>query len=173
MMLDVSLTYYRYGFLGGEFLTWLWFYIVNTDPDILFDNKKEFLEIGNKIVLERKANNAVEKVTIKGKDAGLEEGILSLKKGAVVKELNLLYRKEDKDWSFTISGESMGLSNLKTPDIGFIESKKDIEAFVVEKIFLYESLYILIDSLYKKFIKLRVSASWITVVSDMNKWINS
>ena len=173
MMLDVSLTYYRYGFLGSEFLTWLWFYIVNTDQDKLFDNKNEILEIGNKIVLERKANDAVEKVTIKGKDAGLEEGIVSLKKGAVVKELNLLYRKEDKEWNFTVTGENLGVSNLKTPDIGFIESKKDVEGFVVEKIFLYDSLYLLIDGLYKKFIKLRVSAGWVEVVSDMNKWINS
>lgn len=173
MMLDVSLTYYRYGFLGSEFLTWLWFYIVTTDQDKFFDNKNEILEIGNKIVLERKVNDAVEKVTIKGKDAGLEEGIISLKKGAVVKELNLLYRKEDKEWSFTLTGENLGVSGLKTPDIGFIESKKDVEGFVVEKIFLYDSLYLLMDGLYKKFIKLRVSAGWIDVVSDMNKWINS
>jgi hypothetical protein len=173
MMLDVSLTYYRYGFLGSEFLTWLWFYIVNTDQNKLFDNKNEFIEIGNKIVLERNTNDTVEKVTIKGKDAGLEEGILSLKKGAVVKELNLLYRKEEKEWNFTLTGENLSLSNLKTPDIGFIETKKDVEGFVVEKIFLYDSLYLLIDNLYKKFIKLRVSADWITVVSEMNKWIIS
>jgi hypothetical protein len=172
-MLDVSLTYYRYGFLGSEFLTWLWFYIVNTDQDKLFDNKNETIEIGNKIVLERKTNDSVEKVTIKGKDAGLEEGILSLKKGAVVKELNLLYRKEDKEWSFTLTGENLSLSNLKTPYIGFIETKKDVEGFMVEKIFLYDSLYILIDALYKKFIKLRVSQGWINVVSEMNKWIIS
>ncbi|MDP2861507.1 MAG: hypothetical protein Q8N95_01795 [Desulfobacterales bacterium] len=172
-MLDVSLTYYRYGFLGSEFLTWLWFYIVNTDHDKLFDNKNEILEIGNKIVLERKVNDAVEKVTIKGKGAGLEEGILSLKKGAVVKELNLLYRKEEKEWSFTLTGENLSLSNLKTPDIGFIKTKKDVEGFVVEKIFLYDSLYLLIDGLYKKFIKLRVSSGWINVVSEMNKWITS
>jgi hypothetical protein len=172
-MLDVSLTYYRYGFLGSEFLTWLWFYIVTTDHDKLFDNKNEIIEIGNKIVLERKTNDAVEKVTIKGKDPGLEEGILSLKKGAVVKELNLLYRKEDKEWSFTLTGENLSLSNLKTPDIGFIETKKDVEGFVVEKIFLYDSLYFLVDGLYKKFIKLRVSSGWINVVSEMNKWITS
>jgi hypothetical protein len=173
MMLDVSLTYYRYGFIGSEFLTWLWFYIVNSDQDKLFDNKNEFLEIGNKIVLERKTNDSVEKVIIKGKDAGLEEGIISLKKGAVVKELNLLYRKEDKEWSFTVTGESLGLSSLKTPDIGFIETKKDVEGFVVEKIYLYDSLYLLVDGLYKKFIKLRVSSGWINIVSEMNKWINS
>ena len=173
MMLDVSLTYYRYGFLGSEFLTWLWFYVVNTDQNKLFVNKNERLEIGNKIVLERKENAAVEKVTIKGRDAGLEECIVSLKKGAFVKELNLLYRKEDKEWSFTVAGEDLGLSSLKTPDIGFIETKKDVEGFVVEKIFLYDSLYLLIDALYKKFVKLRLSDGWIKVVSDMNKWINS
>ena len=172
-MLDVSLTYYRYGFLGSEFLTWLWFYVVNTDQNNLFDNKNESLEIGNKIVLERKENAAIEKITIKGRDAGLEECIISLKKGAFVKELNLLYRKEDKEWSFTVAGEDLGLSSLKTPDIGFIETKKDVESFVVEKIFLYDSLYLLIDALYKKFIKLRLSDGWIKVVSDMNKWINS
>ena len=173
MMLDVSLTYYRYGFLGSEFLTWLWFYIVNTDQNKLFVNKNESLEIGNKIVLERKENAAIEKITIKGRDAGLEECIVSLKKGAFVKELNLLYRKEDKEWSFTVVGENLGLSSLKTPDIGFIETKKDVAGFVVEKNFLYASLYLLIDALYKKFIKLRLSDGWIKVVSDMNKWINS
>jgi len=172
MMLDVSLTFYRYGFLGSEFLTWLWFYIVNSDQDKLLDNKKVFIEIGNKIVLERKTNDGVEKVTIKGKDAGLEEGMVSLKKGAVVKELNLIYRKEEKEWSFTVTGENLSLSNLKTPDIGFIESKKDVDGFVVEKIFLYDSLYFLIDGLYKKFIKLRVSTGWPNVVADINKWIN-
>lgn len=173
MMLDVSLAYYRYGFLGSEFLTWLWFLIVNTDQDKLTGNKNDFLEIGNKIVLERKSNNGVEKITINGKDAGLEEGIISLKKGAVVKEINLLYKKGDKEWSFNITGENLGLSNIKVPDIGFIETKRDVEGFTVEKIYLYGSLFLLIDGLYKKFIKIRVSGGWLKVVSDMNKWICS
>lgn len=172
-MLDVSLTYYRYGFLGCEFLTWLWFKIGSSDSNVIFNNKNEFLEIGNKLVLERKTNAAVEKIIILGKDAGLEEGFVSLKKGAVVKELNLLYKKEDKEWFFTVTGESLSLSNLRTPDIGFIESKKDVEGFVVEKIYLYNSVFVLIDDLFKNFIKVRLSGEWVSVVSDIKKWINS
>jgi len=43
----------------------------------------------------------VETVTIKGDDAGLEEGLLALRKGAVVSEINLAYKSGEQEWSFT------------------------------------------------------------------------
>ncbi|MGB5155955.1 hypothetical protein [Desulfobacterium sp. N47] len=172
-MQDLSLSYHRYSFLGCEFLLWLWFCTSNPDSYNLFDNKNELIEIGNKIVLERNMNNSLEKITIKGEEAGLEEAMLSLKKGSIVKELNLLYKKEDKEWSFTLTGESLSFSNLKTPDIGFIESKKDVEGFVVEKMYLYNSIYSLIDNLYKNYILLRISDKWINITTNIKTWINS
>ena len=61
-MLDVSVAYNRYQFLGEEFLTWLWFVIEknqnlinNFDPDFVA------LEVGNRVVLkiaEKKTLNA-------------------------------------------------------------------------------------------------------------------
>lgn len=172
-MLDLSLASHKYSFLGSEFLLWLWFCISNSEAYKLFDDNKEHLEIGNKIVLERKINNSLEKVTIKGEEADLEEAMISLKKGSVVKELNLLYKKEDKEWSFTLTGENLSFSNLKTPDIGFIEFKKDVESFVVEKIYLYNSIYSLTDDLYKKYILLRISDNWGNIVFEIKKWITS
>jgi hypothetical protein len=171
-MLDASISYYRYAFLGCEFLTWLW-YSVSTSGISTILKKGGSLEIGDKIVLERKLIDSIEKITIKGKDADLEEGMISLKKGAVVKELNLLYKSGEKEWFFTVTGESLSLSNIKTPDIGFIETKKDVEGFVIEKIFLFNLVYSLIDDLYKNFIKLRVSDKWPPVVSDIRKWIDT
>ncbi|MBU0544886.1 MAG: hypothetical protein KKH97_06085 [Proteobacteria bacterium] len=171
-MLDASISYYRYAFLGCEFLTWLWYSVSNSGITAIL-KKGDSLEIGNKIVLERKLNDSIEKITIKGKEADLEEGMISLKKGAVVKEINLLYKSGEKEWFFTITGESFSLSNIKTPDIGFIETKNDVEGFAIEKIFLYNLIFSLIDDLYKNFIKLRVSDKWTPVVSDIKKWINS
>jgi len=171
-MLDASISYYRYAFLGCEFLTWLW-YSVSTSGINTILKKGCSLEIGNKIVLERKLSDSIEKITIKGKDADLEEGMLSLKKGSVVKEINLLYKSGEKEWFFTVTGESLSLSNIKTPDIGFIETKKDVEGFVIEKIFLFNLIYSLIDDLFINFIKLRVSDKWPPVVSDIRKWINT
>ena len=81
-MLDISVAYNRYKFLGDEFLTWLWF-SMEKDHDRWSapENEPFSIDIGNRIVLENRINEAVESITIKGDDAGLEEGILSLKKG--------------------------------------------------------------------------------------------
>jgi hypothetical protein len=146
--------------------------VADQNQERLFNNKNEFLEIGNRVVFERRNNESIEKITIKGKDAGLEEGILSLKMGSVIKELNLIYKKDDREWCFTINGENFVLSNLKTPDIGFIETKNDVEGFAAEKLLLFGSVFDLIDNLYKKFIKLRISGDWPNTVARIKKWIN-
>lgn len=171
-MLDPSISYYRYAFLGCEFLTWLWYSVSSSHINKIL-NKGDSLEIGNKIVFERKTNDSIEKITIKGKEPDIEEGFVSLKKGSVVKEINLIYISGEKEWSFTVNGENLSLSNIKTPDIGFIESKNDVDGFALEKFFLFDVLFSLLDDLFGKFIKIRVSDKWFGVVSDIKKWIHS
>ena len=174
-MLDISFAYSRYKFLGNEFLTWLWF-IVENDMERLKKIEKDlvYLNIGNRIVLENKINDAVETITILGDDAGLEEGIISLGKGAVVTEINLLYKSGDNEWRFTIKGESMNISNLKIPETAIVESSEEIEGMVLEKAYLYEKATELIDNLFNEFIKLRVSGKWSeSVVPEIRKWIYS
>ena len=172
-MLDISFAYSRYKFLGNEFLTWLWF-IVENDSERLKKIEKDlvYLNIGNRIVLENKINDAVETITILGDDAGLEEGIISLGKGAVVTEINLLYKSGNNEWRFTIKGESMNISNLKIPETAIVESSEEIEGMVLEKAYLYEKATELIDNLFNEFIKLRVSGKWTeSVVPQIRKWI--
>jgi hypothetical protein len=160
-MLDVAVAYNRYKFLGDEFLTWLWFAIEkdqnqlrNSDPDF------QSLEIGNRVVLENRRNEALETITIKGDEAGLEEGILALRKGAVVTEINLAYKAGDQEWRFTIKGESLSIAGLKAPETAAVEKKEDIEGAVLDKVYLYEKVFQLTDNLYKRFIKLRLSENW-------------
>ena len=116
-MLDVAVAYNRYRFLGDEFLTWLWF-IIETQSDEIrnLDQDPFLLEIGNRMALENRRSNAVETITIKGDDAGLEEGIMALKKGALITELNLVFRIAEQKWQFSIKGESLNISGLKTPE---------------------------------------------------------
>ena len=174
-MLDVSVAYNRYKFIGFEFLTWLWF-LIDRDHNKLKKLVPDLvsLEIGNRIVLENHRNETVETITIKGDDAGLEEGILSLKKGAVVTELNLSYKAGDQKWQFTIKGESLNLSSLKTPETAPIESQEDIEGAVMEKTYLYDQVLQLINNLFKYFIQTRVSIDWNkTIVPQLKQWINA
>jgi len=174
-MLDVSISYNRYKFLGHEFLTWLWFAMEKDEQRIRGLDEEPFrLHIGNRMVLENRKRDALESITIKGDDAGLEEGLLALRKGAVVTEMNLLYEAGDNEWQFTIKGESLHLTSFRCPQIGPVETEEDVEGAVLEKAYLYEKAMELTDKLFKEFITLRVSDQWPKkVVPRVRKWIHS
>ncbi|WP_319522728.1 hypothetical protein [uncultured Desulfosarcina sp.] len=174
-MLDVAVAYNRYKFIGHEFLTWLWF-TIESDPAFLrkADETLTSLTIGNRIVLENTINDASEIVTIKGDDAGLEEGQLSLRKGAVVVEINLSYKTENQDWKFTLKGENLSFSGLKVPETGPIETGDDIDGMVLEKIYLYEKALQLIRRLFYLFLQLRSTVQWKDdILPKMKKWIQA
>lgn len=174
-MLDVAVAYNRYKFIGNEFLTWLWF-TIETDQHFFrtVDETITSMHIGNRIVLENKINDASEIITIKGDDAGLEEGFLSLRKGAVVIEMNLSYKTENQEWKFTLKGESLSFSGLKVPETGPVETKDDIEGTVLEKAYLYEKAIDMVNRLFNVFLKFRTTVEWNQkTVPEIKKWMHT
>ena len=147
-MLDVAVAYNRFKFLGEEFLTWLWF-VIDQNPTLLRKTDPDLtsLEIGNRIVLEKRHKKAVERITIKGEDANFEEGHLALRKGAVVTEMNLCLTSGGQEWRFTLKGESLNLSGFKTPFSGPVETAEEVEAAVLEKVFLYDQAIQIVEAL--------------------------
>ena len=64
------------------------------------------------------------------------------------------------------------MSALKTPPTGPVEKNEDMEGALLEKIFLYEKVFTLLDSLYNAFIHQRVSEKWDKeTVPAIRKWI--
>jgi hypothetical protein len=173
-MLDVAIAYNRYRFLGNEFLTWLWYTLENRSAQLAkIDADLSALEIGNRMVLENRRSEGVETITIKGDDAGLEEGLLALRKGALVTEMNLIYRSGDNTWQFNIKGESLNLSSFKTPETAGTQTKEDIEGAVLEKIFLYEKVILFIEGAFRHFVRLRISENWDkNNITHIKQWIN-
>ncbi len=174
-MLDIAVAYNRYKFIGNEFLTWLWFTIDTNQPFFKeIDETIDSLYLGNRIVLENSMDDTNETVTIKGDDAGLEEGRLSLRKGAVVTEMNLAYKTKNQDWRFTVKGESLSLSALKVPETGPFETRDDWEGMVLEKAYLYEKAIDLVNRLFNTFLKLRSTVAWNQkTVPQIKKWIQA
>ncbi len=173
-MLDVSVAYNRYKFLGHEFLTWLW-YMMETDKEKLMDPAAELEDIfiGNRVVLENSSHNRDEVITIKGDGAGLEEGVIALQKGAKVTEINLVARAGENEWRFNLKGESLNIGSLKSPETGRVEQAEDVEGAVLEKIYLYEKAVDLTNHLYRLFIHSRLSPDWEQkVVKNISSWIS-
>jgi hypothetical protein len=174
-MLDVAVAYNRYQFLGEEFLTWLW-YVIEKDQDLIKNFDKDFvaLEIGNRMVFENRRKESGERITIKGDGASLEEGILTLKKGALVTELNVVYKSVELTWQFTLKGESLNVSSLNLPSTDVPESDEDLEGFVLEKIFLHDKILNLLENIFTHFVKLRLSNRWQNkMVPNIRNWIQS
>lgn len=174
-MLDIAVSYNKYKFLGNEFLTWLW-YIVENERERLLDAEgiPASMEIGKRIVFEIiKDDSILETLTIKGDNAGLEEGLMALKKGSVVTELSLVYREGSQEWYFNLKGESFNLSGFKHPETAPVEKKEEVEGYILEKAFLVEKAVGLLDALYKQFIKLRISEEWTQkALPGIKGWIN-
>jgi len=175
-MLDIAVSYNKYKFLGDEFLTWIWYLVennINIKTMVDLECNKISLELGNSIVLENSlGDESSEKISIKGDDPGLEEGTTALRKGAVVTDMNLILTVNENEWRFSIKGESMNITSLKTPATGNVESQDDIEGAVLEKIELYGIPFKVIDSLFHNFIKKRVSDQWKDIeIPAMRQWI--
>lgn len=174
-MLDLSVAYSRYRFLGDEFLTWLW-YIIENDRGFLkkIDSECVSLEIGNRIVLENRSGKSVERISINGDDAGLEEGRIALRKGALVTEMSLVFKTSEFQWNFSVKGESLNLSNIKTPGPHLPQSAEEIESFLGEKTEFYTKLFNLIDKIYSFFVKNRISSTWDSKdIPGIKKWIRA
>lgn len=174
-MLDVAVAYNRYRFLGDEFLTWLWFAVEHDQQGLKgLDAELQSLALGDRVVLENRQGQGLERITIRGDQAGLEEGMVALGKGALVTEISLVFKTADHQWRFAVKGESLNISSLKTPAIGRPESPEDFEGFVLEKAYLYEKVLKFMELAYRRFVKLRLSKEWKhTLNRQIKDWIRA
>ncbi|OFZ67865.1 MAG: hypothetical protein A2328_05010 [Bdellovibrionales bacterium RIFOXYB2_FULL_36_6] len=176
-MLDIATAYNKYKFLGNDFLTWIWFSIeTQKDFSALLASKDVIsFEIGNSIVLENKlGDKSKEKITIKGDEAGLEEGTTALKKGAWVTQINLICKINEDEYKFTIKGESYNITGLKTPKTDLSKTGDEIEGLILEKAFFCFRIFEVIDTLFLKYIEQRISDDWNHKgLQEIKNWVGS
>ncbi len=171
-MLDISIAYNRYKYIGHEFLTWLWYSIEN-DPQSIEDatGQPVSIDMGGRIVLENSRQEAIETITIKGSESELEEGRLAVSNGAVVTEMTLYCRIGGPLWTFNLKGESLDLSGLKIPENDKSETDNDLEGTVLLRLAGYETIIAFIHHTFGRFLKLRVSEQWTKkTVPAIRKW---
>ena len=100
--------------------------------------------------------------------------MLALRKGALITDMHMIYKSGTLKWQFAIKGENLSFSGLKLPESGPIETSEDKSGVVLEKIYLYDKSFQLIDKLYQSFIKLRLSEKWSSeILPAMKKWIST
>ena len=167
-MLDIAVAYNKYKFLGNEFLTWLWYAVSKHQLNIT-------LEIGNKLIIENDNNDSVERLAITGELANFDEALLSIKKGGLVNEMQLIYFNEkNQKWTFSLKGESLSFSGLKLPETALIQSiqqdENNTESKILDRMDLIEQTCNLLESLFSQFIHLRTSENWAKTANNIKEW---
>jgi hypothetical protein len=75
-------------------------------------------------------------------------------------------------WQFTIKGESLHLTDLKTPASGPVEDQTDMEGKILEKTYLYEEAIRIVDNTYNTFLTERLSSDWRQgIMTKIKAWI--
>ena len=160
--------------LGKEFLTWLWYQSDVAPGGFADKNGEPFdLTMEQRIVVQGGEGDARETASVSGNLSPLREARFGLGTGKKVTRALLRLEKEEMAFQVTLKSEDFSLNSLRTPKIERENSADDDpDAIFLEKIYLMEVCTALLDSLYARFLTLRLSSAWQKEVLDMRQWMS-
>jgi len=164
------------GFLGREFLTWLWFKSEERDSSIYIPGSGDIEVIFiRRMVLESGEGEYSESVLCQGQHTDLKEGREALKQGKKVKEARIRLNKGRHEWEFTFKADEFRIQSLRLPKIMSLQEESEgLEGRVLERIALVEEAVNAMDALFQLFLSQRIQPDW--EGGDLNrlrKWIQS
>lgn len=158
--------------LGQEFLTWLW-YRSDTAPGAFTDKEGQPFSVSmeQRIVVQGGEGENLETASVSGSLSPLREARLGLATGKKVTRALLRLEKEELAWQVTLKAEDFSLNSLKTPKVEKDEEDLDVDAQLLEKLYLMETCVGLLDTLFARFLKLRLSPDWNNEVREVHAWM--
>lgn len=158
--------------LGQEFLTWLW-YRSDTAPGAFTDvhGQPFAVSMEQRIVVAGGEGEARETASVSGSLSPLREARFGLGTGKKVTRALIRLEKDDMAFQFTLRAEDFSISSLRTPRLERSDADDEPDALLLEKIYLMETCLALLDTLYGRFLTVRLSPEWQKVVADMGQWM--
>ena len=158
--------------LGEEFLTWLWFQS-DVAPSAFVDREGQPFSVSmeQRIVVQGGQGDTKETATVAGTLSPLTEARFGLGKGKKVTRATIRLEKDDLAFQFTLKAGDFTLGSLKTPKVEKPEEGDDPDAMLLERFYLIEVCLGLLESLYARFLHLRLSEDWGETIQEIMAWI--
>ena len=99
------------------------------------------------------------------------EARFGLGTGKKVTRALIRLEKEELAFQLTLKAEDFSMGSLKTPKLDKGDDDADPDALLLEKFYLMETCVGLLDSLYARFLGLRLSSAWEEEVAAMRQWM--
>ncbi|SDP36266.1 hypothetical protein [Desulforhopalus singaporensis] len=164
-------------FLGQEFLTWLWWKSEERGGSVKLEDEGDITVAFEKhMLLESGEGESSEKIVCTGLQTELQEARTGLQMGKKLEQARIVIGYNNYEFSFTLSGGLMEFRNVRLPKTDATENDKsenpeEVEGMILERIFLFEELVRVVHSLFRVFIKRRVSPEWRDELQRIRDWV--
>lgn len=157
------------GFLGREFLTWLWFKSEQQKHRISLPNYGDFeLFIDDKIILSSASGSVRENSLRGGTPAYAQEAGSALLSGKMVQSAKFILQNTNAQWVFTICADDFSLRSVRVPHV----TKESTAEHFVERITHFQFLNDILDELYKDFVKMRLTPAFELELQNLKIWMD-
>lgn len=144
-----------HGFLGEEFLTWLWFRTETEGGEFdLGEGRVVGLSFDDYIEFAPLDDDETEHTLKKGIPTRSSEARAALKSGHRLRRARLVLGMGDLIWLFTLDGPTLGLRSVKLPDDD--EEAEGPEEVSRERAVNFLLIHELMGKVYREFLRLRL-----------------
>jgi hypothetical protein len=163
------------GFLGREFLTWLWYKSQEREGAVKVPNLGDLQVVfSRRIVLESGDGEFSESVVCQGLHADLKEGKTAIRHGKKIKEARIQLTRDTEKWEFTLKADAFQFQSLRLPEGMESDNPNDVEGEILERIYLAEKALQTMDQVFSLFLTKRASPQWASEeIPRIKKWVQN
>ena len=164
-------------FLGQEFLTWLWWKSEERGGSVALPDDGDITVAFEKhMLLESGEGESSEKLVCTGLQTELQEARTGLQMGKKLEQARIVLGIGSYEYSFTLAGALMEYRNVRLPKTEATEHDGDenteaVEGMILERIFLFEELMRIVNTLFGIFLKVRLDVGWRDELQKIRAWV--
>lgn len=168
--MDLSDHIKRAEFLGGEFITWLWYR--EEAQSGIFDLGGDLGQIEvnfeDRLTMSSAAMDEQEDSFKGGRPSSSIEAKMALRLGKLARQAKIRITQGEQEWLLTLKEAPLMMSAIKLPEI----MTKGGQTQFFERMFLLEHLERLYKALYQNFLEERLSERWRSeILPHIRKWV--
>ena len=163
-------------FIGQEFLTWLWWKSEERGGSISLPGQGDISVVFEKhMLLEYGEGQSNEKVICRGLQTELKEARTGMAMGKKLEQARIRIEHSEHEWSFTLAAGLMEFRNVRLPKTagqeGQEQQKEEQEGMILERIFLFEELVRIVNSMFTMFLMVRTGDDWKIELGKIKNWV--
>lgn len=157
-------------FLGGDFLTWLWYQIEEKQKEFTVEEQKVGILLDDFLVLRNPINSsmdALENTFKNGIPSSCSEAAAALYSGKKLYQAKVEVATKEAVWAFKFFSEKFSLNGIRLPALD-PDSELDALEERLEKI---GELFLILDTVFVLFLEDYLGDEWGAVEASIRKWV--